>query len=317
MSDEKKIPENGLSTVVQPTPLALPTHVSYLSADRFAQALQVATQIAKTEIVPKQFRDQPAAIVVAWEMGGEIGLSPMASLQNIAVINGRPSLWGDSLPAVCMRHPQWGGMIEVLDEKTMTATCTVHRRDAPAPIERKFSLDDAKVAGLAGKEGPWRNYPKRMLQMRARAFALRDAFPDALRGMHVAEEVIDAAGPLEVVNVTPVRRLPPDALFDDVVPFIASASSEAELAPVIMWVEGKTDEIKAAAKKAYVAKCNELRKPPEGKASFGHGHGKQAEKPAAAKEEAAPPPHDARTGEVLDPKPAPTTTTPEQAGAGF
>ena len=46
-------------------------------------------------------------------------------------------------------------------------------------------------AGLWGKQGPWKQYPKRMLQMRARGFAIRDAFPDALRGMYMAEEVQD------------------------------------------------------------------------------------------------------------------------------
>jgi hypothetical protein len=52
-------------------------------------------------------------------------------------------------------------------------------------------MDDAKAAGLQGKQGPWTQYPKRMRQMRARAFALRDVFPDVLRGLPVAEEVMD------------------------------------------------------------------------------------------------------------------------------
>lgn len=52
-------------------------------------------------------------------------------------------------------------------------------------------MEDARKAGLAGKQGPWTSYPKRMRQMRARAFALRDVFPDVLRGMPVAEELMD------------------------------------------------------------------------------------------------------------------------------
>jgi hypothetical protein len=46
-------------------------------------------------------------------------------------------------------------------------------------------------------------YPKRMRQMRARAFALRDVFPDVLRGLPVAEEVMDMPvdmGPANVVT---------------------------------------------------------------------------------------------------------------------
>ena len=52
--------ENGLM-VAQPTPLSMPSHQSFLEPTRFAQAMQVAAQIAKTELVPKQFRDNPAA----------------------------------------------------------------------------------------------------------------------------------------------------------------------------------------------------------------------------------------------------------------
>ncbi len=77
------------------------------------------------------------------------------------------------------------------------ATCTVWRYErAPGGrVKREssasFSMDDAKRAGLAGKKGPWQDYPRRMRQMRARSFALRDAFADALRGLSVREEVMD------------------------------------------------------------------------------------------------------------------------------
>jgi len=52
-------------------------------------------------------------------------------------------------------------------------------------------VEDAKRAGLWAKQGPWTAYPKRMMQMRARGFALRDAFPDVLKGMITAEEAQD------------------------------------------------------------------------------------------------------------------------------
>ena len=58
-------------------------------------------------------------------------------------------------------------------------------------VTRTFSAEDAKRAGLAGKSGPWTQYPDRMMQLRARAFALRDTFADKLRGINVREEVQD------------------------------------------------------------------------------------------------------------------------------
>lgn len=154
------------------------------------EALELAKLIAYSGMVPKDYQQNPGAVLIAMQMGAELGLTPMSAIQNIAVINGRPSLWGDAMLAVVLGHRDCEGVDETLDESTMTATCTVKRRDR-APVVRTFSQADAKQAGLWGKSGPWTQYPKRMLQMRARGFALRDSFPDALRGIHLAEEAGD------------------------------------------------------------------------------------------------------------------------------
>ena len=118
----------------------------------------------------------------------ELGLQPMQAMQSIAVINGRPSLWGDAMLALVKAHPAFEWIKEECDGNV--ATCTIKRRGEPEVVQ-SFSLEEAKRAGLTGKQGPWTQYPKRMLQMRARGFALRDAFPDALRGVVSAEEARD------------------------------------------------------------------------------------------------------------------------------
>lgn len=153
-----------------------------------------ATAVANSGLAPKGI-EKPEAIVVAIQMGLEIGLSPMASLQNIAVINGRPSLWGDAMLAVCRSS---GVFDESAFEETVDgegqnrkATCTVRRLPNGKPYVSTFSMADAKQAGLQGKAGPWTQYPDRMLKMRARGYALRDTFGDFLRGMYTAEEVRD------------------------------------------------------------------------------------------------------------------------------
>jgi hypothetical protein len=153
-------------------------------------------------------------------MGAEVGLPPMASLQNIAVINGRPSLWGDAQLAVV----RGTGELEEFDEWTevngkrqarppkvatddTTAVCRVKLKGYP-PREGSFSVADAKTANLWSKEGPWKQYPFRMLQMRARAFVLRDMFGDALRGMRSTEEYI--GGPtidIETMEPEPAKQV--------------------------------------------------------------------------------------------------------------
>lgn len=165
------------------------------------QASEMAASIAKSHLVPNDYRGKPGDIVVAWSLGASLGLSLLSSLTHIAVINGRPSIWGDGAMAVVLAHPDCEYVREEMtgsgDEQT--AICIVKRKGAPEAA-RTFSVRDAKKAGLWTKKGPWTNYPNRMLQLRARGFALRDQFADALCGMPIAEEVRDITPTTTVVD---------------------------------------------------------------------------------------------------------------------
>jgi hypothetical protein len=181
-----------------------------LSPRNFEQALTFCDYLADSEMVPKDFKGKPGNCLVAIQWGAELGLKPLQAMQNLAVINGRPALWGDAVIALVRSSPLCEFVMES-DDGT-TATCRVKRRGEPEQ-SRTFSIDDAKTAGLQGKAGPWSQYPKRMRQMRARAFALRDVFPDVLRGLPVAEEVMDTPterhmGPVEEVKPAALPGLP-------------------------------------------------------------------------------------------------------------
>lgn len=187
----------------------------------FDEAWRFADMISKSELAPKDFRGKPTNTMAAIMMGLEVGLSPMQAIQNIAVINGRPSLWGDAMLAVCQRHQAYEGIKESFDEATMTATCTV-KRVGEEPHTQTFSQKDAELAGLWGKQGPWTQYPKRMIQVRARSFALRDKFADALRGLNSAEEQRD------IIELNPTGQ----AREGDPIPSFAAPGSEgADPAP--------------------------------------------------------------------------------------
>ena len=164
-----------------------------LSLSTMSDALAFAEMVSKTEFAPKDFKGKPEACLLAIQHGAEIGLSPMQSLQSIAVVNGRPTIYGDAALAVCLASPVCEWVTESVDGdgEKMVATCSAQRRGYPKPITSTFSVADAKAAGLWAKGGPWSQYPKRMLAMRARGFALRNAFADVLRGLVTAEEAGD------------------------------------------------------------------------------------------------------------------------------
>ena len=161
-----------------------------LTPRNMAEAMQFAEMVSVSSFCPKDFKGKPADILVAVQWASEVGLSPYTAMQNMAVINGKPSLYGDGLLAVITGHKEYVSHKEWREGDE--AFCTIVRMRFGQKVEttRSFSLADAKQAGLTSK-GPWRSYPKRMLQMRARGFAARDSFPDALSGMVIKEEAED------------------------------------------------------------------------------------------------------------------------------
>lgn len=174
-------------------PPAVPATPDYMAPATLNEALALAKILADSSFVPKDFRGKTGDVFCAIQFGREVGLAPMQALQGIAVINGRPSVWGDAALALVEASGKLESIIEVLegDGAAMVARCTAKRRGRGGLIERTFSMADATAAHLATKDGPWKSYPKRMLQMRARAFVLRDGFSDVLKGLAIREEAQD------------------------------------------------------------------------------------------------------------------------------
>lgn len=164
-----------------------------LALASFADAMKFSETVSSSEFAPKDFRGKPASCMLAIQCGAEVGLAPLQALQSIAVVNGRPAVYGDAALALVKASHVCEYVTEAVEGEgdQMVATCTAKRRGYPSATVVRFTVADAKKASLWGKTGPWTQYPKRMLQMRARGFALRDCFPDVLKGLVTAEEAQD------------------------------------------------------------------------------------------------------------------------------
>ena len=202
------------------------------------EAMKFSELLAKSDLVPRDYKGKPGNILVAMQWGFEIGLQPLQALQNLAVINGRPSIWGDAALALV----RGSGLCESLTERVegegeaAVAICVAKRKGQADPIVARFSVADARKAALWGKAGPWTQYPSRMLAMRARGFAIRDGFADVLRGVITVEEARDY--PAEPRDITPSPAADLDA-FAAALPategteeFLALAESKAEAGKV-------------------------------------------------------------------------------------
>lgn len=170
------------------------------------EAMKLAECMAKSDIIPNEYRNKPGNIVIAAMLGSELGLGVVQAMQGICVINGKPTVYGDLFMAIIQGSGLLEEFSETWDEATQTATCRGRRRGWKDEIVRTFSMADAnrievwekdrdgssKRIKLSQKRGPWTDgYARRMCQMRARGFFGRDGFSDALKGLALREEVED------------------------------------------------------------------------------------------------------------------------------
>ena len=196
--------ENLPTITQQSRPMAI------IPAD-FESAYRMARIMAASGLMPKGIQS-PEAVFVAMQIGAEIGLSPMASVQNIAVINGKPSIYGDAALAVVRAS----GQLEVFEEwsegerKTpgWAFFCKIKRKGYKEVVG-KFTWAQAIDAGLdkAHPDTPWRKWTDRMMQFKARNFPLRDLFSDYLKGIRTAEENVDAIEAEFVDHVKPAAQV--------------------------------------------------------------------------------------------------------------
>jgi hypothetical protein len=179
----------------------------------FGELESFCKRITQTAMVPQAYRGKPDDAAVAVMFGNEIGLPPMTSLQFVAVINGRPGVYGDALPGLAMNKGLIRDMREWKEgepyQDSYTAVCEVTRPNGSV-VTQRFSVADAKRAGLWDKAGPWKQYPARMLQWRARGWAIRDAAPNLLFGL-TAEELEDIGTAEQPRDPAEARVINPDA----------------------------------------------------------------------------------------------------------
>ena len=187
-----------------------------LVAGNFEEAMTIAKMLAGSKLVPQQYQGHPEDVLIACSWGESLGLKPLSALNAIAVVNGRPQLFGDALKALIMKH---GTIEEQWDNEQGVWTMTAHRKGFP-DVTWSYGYNDAIAAGHvsynpqsntfglgARKSEAWVKYTKRMCQLKCRNFVIRDAFPDVIQGIDI-EGSDDDAMPISEVQTEPVTEVP-------------------------------------------------------------------------------------------------------------
>lgn len=202
---------NSNVATLEPKPSTLTSggRIAAIVPQTMEDAYRLAKAVCMAGMNPRGM-ETPEKCMIAIMRGLEVGLTPFQALDKIAIVNGRPTIWGDGAVGLV----RGSGLCEYIKEtvegegEKLVAICETKRKAEREPIRRTFSVADAKKAGLWGKSGPWQQFPARMLQMRARAFALRDGFADVLGGLYLKEE-LDNGGDGGTTVAPPSIPMPP------------------------------------------------------------------------------------------------------------
>lgn len=179
----------------------IPVSAGLMIPQTHSELVRVAAMLLESKALPAQYKTVPQTLM-GMQILRQLNLPDIACLRFLAIINGSFSLWGDAPKALVDRTGTMANFSEFwfdkeyneisfanknLNAEAYGGLCRAERKGNPFAFERVFTIDDAKKAGLYRKDGPWTKYERRMLQMRARSWVLKDGWPDALLGVAIAE----------------------------------------------------------------------------------------------------------------------------------
>lgn len=179
----------------------LPIAAGFGNADSFELLQRQAKLLASSELVPKEFQGKLANCVIALEMANRIGASPMAVLQNLYIVHGKPSWSSQFIIAALNSTGDFSPLRFAISGEGEKKTCvawaiekeTGERLESP-PV----SIEMAKKEGWLTKSGSkWATMPDLMLRYRSATFFGRLYAPQVLMGMRTMEETQD------IIDVTP------------------------------------------------------------------------------------------------------------------
>ena len=180
--------------VYQPE-VAVPEQPSFSNSKTFEHAQRVAKMLASSDLIPQQYRGNIQNTMIALEMANRIGASPLQVMQNLYIVQGKPT-WSSSFIIAAintckrfspLRFEQKG------EGKDMSCLAWAYDLATNDKLEGpKVTIAMAEAEGWSTKGGSkWKTMPELMIRYRAAAFFGRLYAPDILMGMHTVEEIED------------------------------------------------------------------------------------------------------------------------------
>jgi hypothetical protein len=169
----------------------------FSSFTAFDNAQRMAKALASSALVPKIYQGQQglANSLIALELAGRMGISPLTVMQNMTPINGRPSWSSSFLIGTVNACGKFSPLRFIFDDVENPSSCYAEANDlVTGEVLRgeKITIAMAKAEGWFGRQGSkWQTFPGQMLRYRAGAFWARVYCPEISLGIITKEEAID------------------------------------------------------------------------------------------------------------------------------
>lgn len=191
---------------IQATPVGTAITASAAAdyVDSFRECYRLAQTVCKADIIPAGYRGKPADVAIAIDMASRMGVSPMMVMQNLYIVQGKPSWSGQACKAFLMRKYKNVRTIYVGEKGSDDRGCYIKAEDASGDILEgtTVTIRMARSEGWFSKNGSkWQTMPEQMLAYRAAAFFARVHCPEVLMGCSVEGEAEDAARPKSLADI--------------------------------------------------------------------------------------------------------------------
>lgn len=199
----------------------------FASEQNFRIAQRIATALSESSLVPTQYHKNIPNCLIAIEMAFRLRCSPLMVMQNLHVIQGRPTWSSAFIIATVNACGRFSPLQFELSGEGPLRICTAYATDLRTKVRLEspiVSMAMAKAEGWSERQGSkWKTMPDLMLRYRAAAFFGRLYAPDMLLGMQSMEEIGD------VIDVTPTA--PPQPGIAGAKQLLAEPPPQMELAP--------------------------------------------------------------------------------------
>lgn len=178
---------------------------SFGNIKSFEDTQRMAVALAKSSIVPKEYQNNVGNCIIALDIADRVGLSPMMVMQNLYVVNGRPSWGSQSIAAMINNSRKFAAPLKyVLEGKGESLSCYVEAKDHEGNVITgpTITMAMAKEEGWTSKSGSkWKTMPEIMIRYRAASFFGRLYCSDLLMGIYSEDENKDMGKDFETTKV--------------------------------------------------------------------------------------------------------------------